>query len=576
MKSKTTIWGLVAGIALVIGCLLYFLYIVPYHVRFKEQIQLFVFSSSYILSYFTKPAAFACLGGDFLTQFFYLIGGGTAIITLLLLTEWRLIFATLKRFSSVKTQHATSLQTLGVASLLPVMIEWILYPDLFFSVAFSVSFIIALSAFIIYAKTNGNIAVGILLIPALYITAGASVFLFVILAIFYDIYVGRRRFIYWTIALVFSIALPFILRHIYLLTLKQAFFYPYLNVKQASSLVALALIVLLFVCFKNRANTIRGFWANAIRPYILFVIIIVLLIAGLVKTTVRNRNQEYIFGISIEAYYNHWDKVLEIAEKAKLKSPVATCYTNIALSKKSLLGERLMDFYQPFSSGLLIPMTPSAGWFTIFSGSDAYYHIGDMSMAQHAAMLGMIFSPNQRSARMMERLVETNIATGDTAVAMKYVRILGSTLFHQMKPDRLKDMPHRGIFKEDIIHRANDVKTSLELLVASDPDNLPALNYLLSYYLLTKDIPSFFKAYTAYYKGKYPPQKAYSEALLIYLAAEKSPVNEVLSYGVHSDIIKSFGEYTRLYEKSNGNLASMQKEFPNTYWLFYHFAVMNN
>ena len=583
MKSKTTILGWVAaGIALAIGCFLYFQLVVPYHVRFKEQIQLFVFSSSSVLSYFSKPAVFARLGGDFLTQFFYLIGGGAAIITLLLLTEWRLIFSTLKRFS----QRNAFL--LGVVSLLPVIIEWILYPDLSFSVALSVSFIIALSAFILYTKTKGkmSIVLGIILIPILYIIAGASVFLFVVLAVLYEVQGERQKakgkpfFALRLLPFALCLFMPFIFRHIYLLTLKQAFFYPYFNIKQASSLAALALIVLLFVCIKNLRIPDFGSRTKPLRPYLsvfLFVLLIVLLIAGLVKTTKRNRNMENIYGISIEAYCNNWNKVLEIAEKAKLKNSVATCYTNIALSKKSLLGEQLMNFYQPFTSGLLIPMAPDAGWFAIFSGSDAYYHIGDMRMAQFAAMLGMTFSPNQRSARMMERLVETNMANGDTAVAMKYMRILESTLFHKIKPDRLKDIPHRGIFREDIIRRANDIKTSLELLAESDPANLPALNYLLSYYLLSKDIPSFFKAYTSYYKEKYPyAPKVYAEALLIYFAAEKSPVDEVLSYGIHPELIKSFSEYTRLYEKSNGNLASLQKEFPNTYWLYYHFAVKNN
>ena len=578
MKSNLQTTGLkfIAALIPLTACFLYFRYIIPYHVCFKEQIQLFVYSSSYIMSYFSKPAVLACLGGDFLTQFLYLKTGGALVITLLLAVEWGLIFLTLKRFFTVETRRAASL--LWCAASLPVIIEWISYPRLSFSLDLSVSFVIALSAFLIYAKTHGKITVaaGILLIPMLYMMAGASVFLFLILAILYDIHCGRRRFVYWAIILALSVVIPVIFRHSFLLTLKQAYFYPYSGIMQGLSLVALALMALLFVCFNNPCKSASSAFQKTFEtaPYgsvIIYMVLVSILIFGLVKFT--DRRQEKLFGITVEAYHENWDKVLEIAESAELQSPVASCYTNIALSQKNLMGERLMDFYQPFATGLFLPIAPTSGWFAIFAGSDAYYHVGDMDMAQHAAMLGMIFSPNQRSARMAERLAETNMANGDIPAATKYIRMLESTLFYKTKASRLKDKPHQGIFRENIL-RGSNTKDALEFLIENHPDNLPALNYLLCYYLLNKDIPAFFKAYTLYCKGKNNPvPKVYAEALLIYFAVMKSTVKEVAEYGLHPEIIKSFGEYTCLYEKSNGNLMPVQEKFPNTYWLFYHFAT---
>jgi len=308
------------------------------------------------------------------------------------------------------------------------------------------------------------------------------------------------------------------------------------------------------------------------------VILVSVLVAGLKKTT--DRQQEYLYGIFVEAYHKNWDKVLEIAEKVELKDPMVTCYTNIALSEKHLLGDRLMDFYQPFSSGL-IPVAYNKHWLALFSVNDAYFHIGDMDMAQHGALLGMLASPNQRSARMIERLAEINMAIGDIPAATKYTRILESTLFHKRKAESIMSTGNHGstkpIFKEDIIRKATDIKLPLELLVESNPDNLPALNYLLCFYLLNKDIPAFFKAYTTYGKEKFTmAPKVYAQALLIYFAVTGSSVEELTGYGIHPEIMRAFGEYTSLYEKSEGNLAPMQENFPNTYWLYYHFAVMNN
>ena len=566
-------WG--AGLAMVICCFLYFRYIVPYHVCLKEQIQLFVYSSSYILSYFSKPAFLACLGGDFLTQFFYFKSGGAAVATLLLTLEWLLVFQVLKRFSVER--YAL------LWSLLPVLVEWIIFPQISFPVALSVSFILALSAFLVYAKTGGKIAiaVGLILIPILYVTAGMSVFLFLILVILYNIHRMKSEktaphtsflllAIYFFILTALSIALPFLLRHTYLVTLKEAYLFPYPDIKQGASLVALVIIVVLFVCFKK----LRGQNSGILYFTVSLLLLVCLSVAGFLKMT--SKDQENLYGLTIESYYEHWDKVLEIAEKAQLKNSIAACYTNIALSNKSLLGERLMDFYQPFSLGLL-PMIPhTGGWLVLFAGSDAFYHVGDIDMAQHAAMLGMIFSPNQRNARMAERLVETNMANGDIQAAMKYRRMLESTLFHKKKAGQLESQPHQKVVKKDILRKSTDIRISLELLTENDTTNLRAVNYLLCYYLLTKDIPAFFDAYVSYFQGKYRPvPKVYAEALLIYLVAKKYSVEEVAQFRIPPEIIKAFSEYTRLYERSHGNIAPLQEKFPNTYWLYYHFAIMN-
>ena len=587
INSQTARIGIIAGFLLMVGCFLYFRFVVPYHVCFKEQIQLFVFSSSYFWSYFSKPAFLARLGGDFLTQFLYFKTGGALLVTFLLLTEWWLIFLTLKRFFSVETRRAASPRTWYAASLLPVMFEWVSFSNHSFSLSLSISIIIALSIFLIYTKTTGKISivVGFLLIPVLYMIVGASVFLFLILVILYDIHCGRKQFIYWAVIFVFAVAIPVIFRYYFLLNLKQAFLYPYLEIKQGLSMVSLGALVLLFVCFKKiklktrmtstKLNSTRISFVQNLTSVLTMIVLFSILIVGLVKTT--DRKQESIFGMSIEAYHENWDKVLEIMEKNELKSPIATSYANLALSKKNLLGERLMDFYQPFSSGLLLPNAPNVNWFAVFSASDAYYHIGDMEMAQHAAMVGMISTPQQRSVRLVERLAKINMATGDVPVATKYMRMLGSTLFHKIDSESgITNSAQNSLqqyFAKDIIRRATDIKLSLELLAESNPDNLPAVNYLLCFYLLNKDIPAFYKAYTSYCKDKINPvPKVYSEALLIYFAATKSTMKQVTEYGISPEVIKLFSDYTRLYENSEADLASMQEKYPNTYWLFFHFA----
>lgn len=72
--------------------------------------------------------------------------------------------------------------------------------------------------------------------------------------------------------------------------------------------------------------------------------------------------------------------------------------------------------------------------------SEVCMQIGMVSIAQRAAFEAMESVPNgNKSARALRRLVETNIITGQYAVALKYISILEETLFYrrwarQMRP----------------------------------------------------------------------------------------------------------------------------------------------
>jgi hypothetical protein len=296
---------------------------------------------------------------------------------------------------------------------------------------------------------------------------------------------------------------------------------------------------------------------------------------------------EKILELSTESYYGNWNKVLNMAQKAQIKNKLATYYANIAMSKLGIMGDNIMEFHQPFSSALFLETSPESNRISLFFSSDTYYHIGDLNMSQHAAMLGMIFSPNNRSSRLVYRLAEINITSGDIPAAMKYIRMLDATLFYKNKAERLKDMALNPqnyhdlqkkksmIHSDDIIHNINDQQSSLILLLKNNPDNIAAFDYLLAYYLLNKDIPAFFKAFTTFYKEKNYLPKAYSEALLIYLAATNANADKVKEYKIPPVVLEEFKKYTFLYENENENIDLISKNFKNTYWFYYHYATIN-
>ena len=115
----------------------------------------------------------------------------------------------------------------------------------------------------------------------------------------------------------------------------------------------------------------------------------------------------------------------------------------------------------------------------------------------------------------MKRLVEINIVNGQYAVAEKYIGILEKTMFHRewaagmekylynesecSKADWITEK--RAIIpSRDLLKKGNEYITTLRMLADNNPDNRMAIDYLLCYHLLSKDIHSFVADFEKYYK----------------------------------------------------------------------------
>lgn len=80
-----------------VGCFVFFQGYYPYHFFYKEQNQLFLWTSDYLATYFEKPAWLACMAGDFLTQFYYYLFAGSTILTASLLILMGILYIALRQ-----------------------------------------------------------------------------------------------------------------------------------------------------------------------------------------------------------------------------------------------------------------------------------------------------------------------------------------------------------------------------------------------------------------------------------------------------------------------------------------------
>ena len=290
---------------------------------------------------------------------------------------------------------------------------------------------------------------------------------------------------------------------------------------------------------------------------------------------------EQMMGLAVEASLENWDRVSALAAEDR-RSLVGTYYYNLANAHRGQLADRLMDYYQPFERGLFLPVGEKSTPFQIGCAGDVWFALGDMSMAERDAMLGMLFSPSHTGSRYLRRLAETNLVSGDFEAASKYLRmLLNSPRDRKWAREHLPDawspqyaarveqkralMPHF-----DLVHGMDQTQLILRILLNSNPSNRMALDYLLCYDLLIKDLDAFV--------GDYVPSLTashlYEEAMLIFLAAKGGMDPENFEhYNISEETLDRFNRFVTIYKRDNGSGENLSAEFGKTYWYYFYYAV---
>lgn len=273
---------------------------------------------------------------------------------------------------------------------------------------------------------------------------------------------------------------------------------------------------------------------------------------------------EWMFGLAVEADRGDWDKVAALTATDR-KSEIGTYYHNLANAMHGCLSDSLMHYYQPFERGLFLPMGENESRFIMAQAGEVWWQLGELTMAEHHTILGMIFSPAQSGQRFFRRLAEINLAKGDERAAQKYLNLLDEPLGDYWRT-RVPLAP-----KADILHSAGNVRTPLRLLVESNPDNMMAYEYLLCYDLLTKDLAAFAQDFI-------PGKKdclLYQEAALIYMAATGKTSEEWIDhFGISYGTFLLFRDFSNRFTAGE-DMKSLQKEYGETYWFYFKYATRN-
>lgn len=293
---------------------------------------------------------------------------------------------------------------------------------------------------------------------------------------------------------------------------------------------------------------------------------------------------EWLMGLSVEAFEENWEKVSSLAAEDRT-SEIGTYYYNLANAMTGSLPDRLLDYYQPFERGLFLTVDDTASPFQITCSGDVWFHLGEMTMAEHSAILGMIFSPEHRGPRYLERMAEINLVTCETASAQKYLDILaagsaperrwarahsadGMTVDVRRRLNALRDLQPSF----DVVHGATQTQLALRILLASNSSNRMALDYLLCYDLLTKDLDSFIRDYAPSLTSSH----LYDEAVMLFLYRNNGLSQEnVEHYGIGAETAEKFSRFMEVLSRDGGSGRNLPAELKKSYWYYFHFAVKN-
>ena len=279
---------------------------------------------------------------------------------------------------------------------------------------------------------------------------------------------------------------------------------------------------------------------------------------------------ERMIGLDVECVRENWDKVLELSKVDLYMEEASYCY-NLALAMKGTLGDKMLDHSQNHHVTLLFPVTSERAVFSNTLAGEAWFQVGDMTVAEQSAITSLQASPKHTGTRFLVRLARVNLAMGEEAAARKYLDILSRTLFYgkwarSMMPGHQDEAvraqlakAHARLIQRDFVHNSGHPRTVLHALLEADPGNLPARQYLLCFDLMGYNLDGFMEDYE---QGRLKGH-LYSEAILIWLSqhARLNP-EEVARYGVDVSEVDRMGRFGR-----NPNA------FRNTYWYYYLMAM---
>lgn len=554
-----------AVFALAVFCFFCFQY--RYHVAYQEQYQLFEWTAGYFASVCSVPGGFADWCGRLLVQFFIQAPAGAAVYALLLALVQILCYLTFRSRNLL----------LYSLSFIPAILLWIFCCNESSMLGAVVAVILSLTALHAAFHFRLNPAVRLILVPVLYMLCGPVALVYA-LALCAD---GFRPAVLICSLLILA-ACPIVGQFVFHRTLLQLstgvhyFRYPFVVAWMPLIVSALAALFCWLSAFDwtGVRTTTTGWlgWGLA------------MVLAAATPFCVKNFcdfRKEESMKYDFLARYHLWNRTIDAAARKHPSSPMTVSCLNLALAMNEQLADHQFDFFQNGTDGLL------PGFVRDFTSplptAEAYWNLGMVNTAQRYTFEAQEAIPDQqKSARCYKRLAQTNIINGDLDVARKYLDALDNTLFYRrwaldmqkalddgraMEDPELKHIASLRLREHDFLFSETEMDSMIGLLMVENRANSVAVQYLMSWCLLKKDLARFEQCFSLI-RGSVM-NKSYQEALLLHWATTHTDL-EGLPMDLQGSNVVRLGNFIEAY-KAGTSEAEMQKNYGDTYWFYYFY-----
>ena len=602
------------SILLGIGFILFF--VLGYYIKetqqyalfYREQQQLFLFDSTYIGGLLRQPGGFAVLMARFLVQFFYSLWSATVITTLLLalitLSAWLILRKTGDYWYAFPLSFIPGL-FLAVSLL----------DNNYHYEGVTAYFLMLLFLFVYSMVFKQNkclrLIMGCVLTISLFCLAGSVALLFAICAFLFDCLKKQEWALFSFLYVLFAFAVGFVAVQSGCMGIYTYAYTPlgYYETTVTAPFVHYAGWITLPVCML--ITWLVGYFAERNR-YLQAVACLVIVVAGFWsfwKSYHSNMNSDLSAFYQYEYYTvnEEWDE-LAAASAKNMRNYNGANYLNFSLIQKDVLAENLFLYPQFGPTSLVyIPKdkTPDVRLAHIL------FAMGNMGAAQNVAF-NASQSLNGYNPTMLKMILQIDLMRGSYAVALKYIELLEKTLHYSawataqrkflFNDELVEQDPVLGTGRKDFPNEEAFVlfdspMDDLYKILDTNPGDVKAMQYAISYLLLAKDI-NHTKEFIEKYYGTpglkslpVPAQEAlvffydYYHTLDEAYAVQHGVTKEQLAdyqrvdpdycknYGVTQDTFDRFAIFKEAYGKARQSQpAQSLAQYKNTFWYYLLFV----
>jgi hypothetical protein len=554
---------------------------------FQRSASTFIFDHNYIHQFFNFPGGLTELTGSFLSQFYYhsWLGAGVIVGTLIL------IFIIMRRILCHVYKHTVDL------SYIPVILLLSLHTEYDHAITTDIGILLSLIFFYMYVRAyreqiKTNAFVFLLLTLLLYYLAAGWIFLFILLAVIYDLlFTGKivPVFIYVTAAVIVPY---FAYAHVCIMSLTKSYFFLlpfsinyYSNWYPHAALLIFPLILVVsgFMHRLPEGHKAVRFFKSAIATYPMYIISGVLLIT-LLFLSAQNKGRIVLL-FDYYAAEHQWERVIELAANHNPEHVVQMVQINRSLYHRHELLNKMFAYRQDWRAEGLIPSLEFCYAYPMLR-SDLFFEMGHLNESQHWALEEL--SPYGDTPRNIVRLAQITILKQNEAAAHSFISLLEKTLFYskqsgyyrtlitdknRIASDLYLHAVTNMIPADDFLINANDPFADLEELVLTNNKNRMVFEYLMASFLLSFRLNKMIKYLPLLNYFPYPELPAHiEEGILAYMYLSGDRNIDLGRFHIKPLTLQRFRQFVTVLNRHKDNIEAarneLQHSFSDTYWYY--------